>query len=205
MDIEGWLSLAAATYMAAVVPGQNVAVVAAATGRGGMRAGANAVAGVLCAKLVWVVCALGLTLSVRDMSEASGPALQVASGCFLVWYGSKTVRAVRFDCGDCHTAWGRRRDLYLADGFWVGLANPVTLVFFVALFPAFLPAGVQPTTVSVACPVAGVVVGATAVALIPYVVAGNVMRRAGFGAWIGYASGGAVVALGGVILSRSVI
>jgi threonine/homoserine/homoserine lactone efflux protein len=137
MSMEIWVALAAANFVASLAPGQNVAYLGAATVRVGLRGGLAAVAGILVAELLWSLLALSLALGARKVSPELFEALQLASAFVLVWLGVSILRD-SVAATDPAARRGRGRVGCVAQGVWVGLANPLALIFFLSLFPGFV-------------------------------------------------------------------
>jgi threonine/homoserine/homoserine lactone efflux protein len=122
--------LAAANLAASVAPGPNVALVVGASARGGARAGLAACAGVLVAETIWALCAL---LAIGGLAARIDPApLRQAGGATLIGLG---LWSLAQRPGGMVAAARPRLGALLGQGVLVGLANPVALVFFAAVFP----------------------------------------------------------------------
>ena len=138
------VSLATFTLAALVViffPGPDTLVVVRSVLRGGRPRGAATVAGVLTGLTVWVaVAALGLAAVLRA-SEVAYNVLRILGGCYLVWLGVQSLRAVRRESPPDDAA---RRGI-VGTGYFAGLVtnllNPKVGVFFVTFLPGFVPPG----------------------------------------------------------------
>jgi threonine/homoserine/homoserine lactone efflux protein len=85
---------------------------------------------------IWaLLSALGISALVAA-SEAAFVVLKVVGGATLVYLGARSL----FGEGQLAAAGPRRRTAFRA-GLATGLANPKLAVFFVALFPQFVPEG----------------------------------------------------------------
>ncbi|EAV41843.1 LysE family translocator [Roseibium aggregatum] len=136
MSTEIWFALAATNFAASIAPGQNVAFVSAATTRSGFLGGVASLAGILFAELVWVVLAILFAIGLLEVSPLFIHAMQLAGGCILAYFGFSILREMKFSKMEQAPAF--RFTHYAAKGAWIGLANPLALMFFVALFPGFL-------------------------------------------------------------------
>src|SRR4051812_38572872 len=86
--------------------------------------------------LTWaLLSALGISALVAA-SEAAFVALKLVGGATLIYLGAKSL----FGEGQIAHAGPRHRTAF-RDGLATGLANPKLAVFFVALFPQFVPEG----------------------------------------------------------------
>lgn len=195
MTPEIWITLAAANFIAYLAPGQNVALVGAATARAGLPGGLSAVGGVLVAELIWTAAALALTLTAREIDGRVMLSLQVASGLFLVWSGWKVLKTPpRLEVSTVAQTGGHIRLATL--GVWVGLANPLALVFFVSIFPGLVSASASqaPLDLLIFCGTAVVLSSLAAIA--PYLAVSQVLVRAGQGRRLNALSGGALLFVG---------
>ncbi|MGH9020408.1 MAG: LysE family translocator, partial [Acidimicrobiales bacterium] len=83
-----------------------------------------------------VVVALGLG-PLLTRSHAFSVTLQVAGGCYLLWLGVEALRHRHEHAAAMTKREGARpnRRRVVRQGFIVGVLNPKSLVFFVAVFP----------------------------------------------------------------------
>ncbi|MBN8293356.1 LysE family transporter [Rhodobacter sp. NTK016B] len=196
MTPETWITLAMANFVASVAPGQNVALVGASTARAGSAGGLLAVLGILLAELSWSILALFMALGARGVDPALMLALQLASGSVLIVSGLKVLRAVPAEAR--HAADGPCSAIRIvANGVWIGAANPMALVFFLSLFPGFVAAGAETVVLSDLVLFYGsAVVASAAAGLMPYLVVSNALVRFGLARLLGYASGAALLVVG---------
>lgn len=210
MTIELWFALVAANFAASVAPGQNVALVGGAALRSGLVGGLAAAAGVLVAELAWSVLALTLLLGARDVSPALFTSLQFVSVVALAGIGLCILResASGWDSGAADPSAARsgaacsHRRLVLR-GIWIGAANPLALVFFLSLLPGFVPDRTdlaEPATLSA---YVSAVMISTAAGLAPWLVASGMLARTGLGRYLQLFSGGALIAIAGLVLWRA--
>lgn len=203
MSIELWFTVAAANFAASLAPGQNVALVGSAALQAGTRGGAAAAAGILLAELAWSALALALLLGAREVSPGLFAAMQIASAMSLVWIGTCILREPAAASPVAARAGGRGIGRFALRGIWVGAANPLALVFFLSLLPGFVPdhgALANPSTV--AFYVSAVLVS-TAAGLAPWLLASGVLARTGLGCLFQRLSGGALIAIAGLVLWRT--
>ena len=199
MTLETWTALAAANLLASIAPGQNVALVGATTVRSGLRGGMLAIGGILVAELVWSCLALFLALGAREVSPTLFGALQAASGAFLLCFGAATLRARP----GRDEAEARRRCRPALDGVWIGLANPLALIFFLSLFPSFVAEDARATSPAVLLFYASAVLASSAAGLVPWLALSGALARAGLAARsLTILSGLALIGLGALVLLR---
>lgn len=205
MTPQIWIALAVANFVTAVAPGQNVALVSASTARIGGKAGCITVFAILIADLLWCLLAISLAVGARGISPNFLLGVQVVSGLLLVVFGLKMVKEASRKSAQslCHTK--RSSAKLLVHGFGIGFANPLTLVFFLSLFPAFLPVQSLAPDLGIVTFYGSAIVVSGAVALVPYILAGLALSKAGLTKALTLVSGGALASIGGIVLVQSVI
>ena len=123
------------TLVFVAVPGPSVAFATAQAIRHGPRAAYVAVAGDALGTMVHVtVAVVGLTALV-SMSEMVLPFLQVLGGIFVLWMAVSAFKNIGRPAG--YASMPSSRATFWA-GFFACVTNPKAIVFFVALFPAFM-------------------------------------------------------------------
>jgi threonine/homoserine/homoserine lactone efflux protein len=117
-----------------LTPGPGMALVVRNAAVGGAGAAARTTVGSSIGVGVWaVLSALGVSALVAA-SETAFVALKVAGVAVLVWFGVQALRGHRV-AGEG----AEPRDRAFSSGLLTALANPKLAVFFVALFPQFVP------------------------------------------------------------------
>jgi threonine/homoserine/homoserine lactone efflux protein len=120
-----------------MTPGPGMALVVRNAATGGTGAAVRTTLGSSIGVGVWaVLSALGISALVAA-SETAFVALKVAGVIVLVWLGVQALRGRK----TAVTERGEGRDPAYASGLLTALANPKLAVFFVALFPQFIPEG----------------------------------------------------------------
>ena len=199
--MDTWIALALANLVASAAPGQNVALVGSATARSGLPGGGCAIGGILLAEAVWSGVALALALGARKMGPNIFAALELGSGIVLLAFAVHTLRPLGLTAHGGPPRTGPAR--LTAEGFWIGLANPLALIFFVSLFPAFVSTtGPAPGPSQVGFYVSAIVLSSAA-ALAPYPVGSRLLARAGPSRVHGLVSGLSLLVLGAGILARA--
>lgn len=118
-----------------LTPGPATALVVRHAARGGTRAACRTVVGNAAGVAGWaLLSALGVAALVA-VSEAAFLTLKVAGVAVLAWLGIQALRGRRRQ----PTPASDRR--LLGEAFLTSATNPKLAVFFVALFPAFIPEG----------------------------------------------------------------
>ncbi len=201
MATEIWIALAATNFAASLAPGQNVALVSAVTMRSGFAGGIASLVGVLFAELVWAALALVFALGLLEMNPSLFHILQLCSGIALAYFGLAILREMNISYSENGAGYCFVR--CVTKGAWIGFANPLALVFFIALFPGFLLqiSDKPDTTIMATCIL--VILVSSAGGLIPWLVAAGLLsankRVAGF---VNFASGAALLTMGLVVFAR---
>lgn len=119
-----------------LTPGPGMALVVRNAAVGGTGAAARTTVGSSIGVGVWaVLSALGVSALVAA-SELAYIGLRIAGVAVLVWFGVQALRGSKAAAAERDPA---RRDF--ASGLLTALANPKLAVFFLALFPQFIPDG----------------------------------------------------------------
>lgn len=135
MDPVLFLAFLTTTLMFVAVPGPSVAFATAQALRSGPRAAYIAVAGDALGTMVHVAVAIGGLTVLIALSEQVLPVLQIVGGCFILFMAWQSFRHAVHPKGaaplrsDAGTFWA---------GFFACVTNPKAIVFFMALFPAFI-------------------------------------------------------------------
>lgn len=121
-----------------VAPGPNVLFVMTQSAWRGPRAGMFAAAGIETANSLYVLfSAIGLA----GLIAASGAAFEIikwVGAAYLAWLGFQAIRSSFSTREASPLAPGQASAKAFRDGMMVGLGNPKTILFFLALFPQFI-------------------------------------------------------------------
>lgn len=121
-----------------VAPGPNVLFVMTQSAWRGPRAGMFAAAGIETANSLYVLfSAIGLA----GLIAASGAAFEIikwAGAAYLAWLGFQAIRSSFRVSEAAVLSTGEASAKAYRDGMMVGLGNPKTILFFLALFPQFI-------------------------------------------------------------------
>ena len=121
-----------------IVPGPNVLFVMTQSAWRGPQVGLYAAAGIESANTLYVLCsAAGLA----SLIAASGTAFELikwAGAAYLAWLGFQAIRASFNSAAPAPISLGEASARAWRDGAMVGLGNPKTILFFLALFPQFI-------------------------------------------------------------------
>ena len=121
-----------------IVPGPNVLFVMTQSAWRGPQAGLYAAGGIESANTLYVLCsAAGLA----SLIAASGTAFELikwAGAAYLAWLGFQAIRTSFNSATPAPISLGEASARAWRDGAMVGLGNPKTILFFLALFPQFI-------------------------------------------------------------------
>lgn len=135
MDIALLIAFVTTTLLFVVVPGPSVAFATAQALRHGTRGACITVAGDALGTVVHIAIAASSLAVLIALSDFILPPLQIAGGLFILYMAYRGFRSAGngTDSGakasDNATFWA---------GFFACVSNPKAIVFFVALFPAFI-------------------------------------------------------------------
>lgn len=135
MDYLLFLAFLTTTLLFVATPGPSVAFASAQAVRHGPRAALIAVAGDALGTVVHIIVAVGSLTALMALSALVLPFLQIAGGIFILHMAYRSFRDehqpidTRPRATDKATFWA---------GFFACVTNPKAIVFFVALFPAFI-------------------------------------------------------------------
>jgi threonine/homoserine/homoserine lactone efflux protein len=89
--------------------------------------------------LVSVFVAVGLG-PVLQRSQLLYNAIQWAGGAYLIYLGYTAIAASKIDAQDMQKSSGSKPSFFTSvrNGFWVGVLNPKSVVFFAAILPQFI-------------------------------------------------------------------
>lgn len=142
MHLTQALTLAGVILLGAMAPGPDFLVVLRSVLSGGRRAGMACAAGIACGLLVWAAVT---SVGVAGLLAASAVAftiVKLAGAAYLVYLGIRALLAARRG-GYAETpepAKARSAGGAFAAGLLTNVLNPKVAVFFLALWPQFLPA-----------------------------------------------------------------
>jgi homoserine/homoserine lactone efflux protein len=125
-------------FAISIAPGPNVLFVMTQAAWRGPRAGLFAAAGVETANSLYVLLsAVGLA----SLIAASGAAFEIikwVGAAYLAWLGLQAIRSSFSTSEIAPLSAGEASARAYRDGLMVGLGNPKTILFFLALFPQFI-------------------------------------------------------------------
>jgi threonine/homoserine/homoserine lactone efflux protein len=129
-----------ATILIILAPGPSVLfTIARAIAWGRLAAIATVIGNASGMFLVSVFVAVGLG-PILQSSELLYNAIQWAGGGYLIYLGYAAIAASKVDAQDMRTSTGSKPRFLTSvrNGFWVGVLNPKSVVFFAAILPQFI-------------------------------------------------------------------
>ena len=161
MTVTQALALAGVILLAAMSPGPDFVIVLRSVLSGGRRTGMACGAGIASGVLVWaVVTSVGIA-GLLAASAVAFTVVKLAGAAYLVLLGIQSLLAARrggYEQAKEPQAERTRRSAFLAyrQGLLTNLFNPKVAVFFLALWPQFLPHDATVVDTSILAAVAAV-------------------------------------------------
>lgn len=129
-----------ATILIILAPGPSVLfTIARAIAWGRIAAIATVIGNAAGMFLVSVLVALGIG-PLLQRSEILYNGIQWAGGAYLIYLGYAAIAASKVDAADMQKTVGGKPSFFTSvrNGFWVGVLNPKSVVFFAAILPQFI-------------------------------------------------------------------
>lgn len=129
-----------ATILIILAPGPSVLfTIARAIAWGRLAAIATVIGNAVGMFLVSVLVALGIG-PLLQRSEILYNGIQWAGGTYLIYLGYAAIAASKVDAADMQKTVGGKPSFFTSvrNGFWVGVLNPKSVVFFAAILPQFI-------------------------------------------------------------------
>ena len=129
-----------ATILIILAPGPSVLfTIARAIAWGRVAAIATVIGNAAGMFLVSVLVALGIG-PLLQRSEILYNGIQWAGGAYLIYLGYASIAASKVDAADMQKTVGGKPSFFTSvrNGFWVGVLNPKSVVFFAAILPQFI-------------------------------------------------------------------
>lgn len=135
MDVALLLAFLTTTLFFVAAPGPSVAFATAQALRHGTRGACITVAGDALGTIVHISIAASSLTILLNLSALVLPVLQIGGGIFLLYMAYQSVMSARR--GKSGSSRASAKATFWA-GFFACVANPKAILFFVALFPAFI-------------------------------------------------------------------
>jgi threonine/homoserine/homoserine lactone efflux protein len=139
MSLGLYSAFAVAVAILMLIPGPNVALIAANSVAYGARFGLMTVAGTSAAMVLQLaLTGLGMTAVMGELARAF-EILRWLGVAYLIWLSVAALRAPATDLTKTRPQ-AREKSAIFGRGFLVSLTNPKTLLFYAAFFPQFIDA-----------------------------------------------------------------
>lgn len=139
MSPETWLALVALFFVGGLTPGPAVMLVMSSSFRYGFRPAMMAAAGVASANVLWLALAATGAAALAASFPNAFVALKLIGLAVIIWLGLSIMRAPPAPVGDTVEVPPKAK-LY-AKGLTLQLSNPMALVTFAGILPAFFDTG----------------------------------------------------------------
>ncbi len=136
--VSDFPAFCAAVLLFLALPGPGTFALINSTAKGGYRAGAGAVLGVMVADQVLLWAAVAGVAALLAANPAIFKLVQYGGAAYLAWIGFKLLFAREGDASPIHI----EPHHYARQAFFITLLNPKAIVFYMAFFPLFI----NPTT-----------------------------------------------------------
>jgi threonine/homoserine/homoserine lactone efflux protein len=207
VTFEAFFAFAFLNFAYSLAPGPNAALIVGTSARGGTKAGLGVILGILIAEIIWALVAIAVVVGLLDLMHFRPDTLKTLGACALVLIGTMMLIArapqpvpasgVSPDAPD--PVLGALSQTVMKGGF-VGLTNPLALVFFISIAPSFLKP--SQITQSTAIIFAAAAVFSCAAAHLPYLGAAR-LSRSRFGHLVERGCGVALCCLGATAVANS--
>lgn len=163
MHVTQALALAGVILLAAMSPGPDFVIILRSVLAGGRRAGMACAAGIASGVLAWAVVTSAGIAGLLAASAVAFTVVKLVGAAYLVLLGVQALLAARrggYEQADEPVAEQTRRSALVAyrQGLLTNLFNPKVTVFFLALWPQFLPHDATIADTAVITAVAGLTV-----------------------------------------------
>jgi len=136
LTIEGFIGLFTTMFVVAVIPGPAVFAISSSSMSGGLRRGLNMILGLLLADFVFILLVVS---GLAFVAQTLGPLFIITKYCcaaYLIWLGVSLFLSSGKQNTTSNKTINAGSDMLA--GFLLTISNPKAIVFYVALFPAFI-------------------------------------------------------------------
>lgn len=159
MTLETWIAFALMNFAYSVTPGPNAAILLSSSARDGLKGGVAALGCILLAEVFWTGLAILIVCGVLDMDAVFPGLLNTVGASALVLLGANMLGlSIRLRKAAAQ-AKPRPAPSGAKAALFIGMTNPLTMVFFVSVAPSFLDANAVTPAAALAFVSAAVVSG----------------------------------------------
>ena len=138
MGIQDLWTFLVAVLVFLTLPGPGTFTLLTATGRGGVRGGYTALAGLLVGDQILMWLALAGVAALLKANPTVFHAVQYLGAAYLVWVGISLLRTPKADGGDLPGSVRLAPGHYFRQAILVSLLNPKAILFYMAFLPLFI-------------------------------------------------------------------
>ena len=138
MGIQDLWTFLAAVLVFLALPGPGTFTLLTATGRGGVRGGYTALAGLLVGDQILMWLALAGVAALLKANPTVFHAVQYLGAVYLLWVGVGLLRTPRRDGTGAADALRLSSGRYFRQAILVSLLNPKAILFYMAFLPLFI-------------------------------------------------------------------
>ncbi|MDK1286878.1 LysE family translocator [Pseudoalteromonas umbrosa] len=136
MTIESYLALFSAMFIVGIIPGPAVFAITTASMTGGFQRGAAMTLGLILADYFFILLAVSGLAFIAESMGSTFAIIKYLCAAYLIWMGIKLFRAA--PSIDMQTPPATKHHIDILAGFLLTMSNPKAIIFYVALFPAFV-------------------------------------------------------------------
>ena len=136
MTIENYIALFITMFVVGIVPGPAVFAIATTAATDGFKRGAYMTASLLLADYVFIILTLSGLSYVAELLGEAFVLIKYACAAYLLWIGLSLILAKPTIAAE--KAPEKSKHTVVLAGFLLTLNNPKAIMFYVALFPAFV-------------------------------------------------------------------
>ena len=136
MTIENYIALFITMFVVAAIPGPAVFTIVSASITDGFKRGAYMTAGLILADYVFILLAISGLAYVAEILGNAFVVIKYLCAAYLVWIGLSLFLSRPSTAASEQSAQNHHSAIII--GFLLTLSNPKAIMFYVALFPAFV-------------------------------------------------------------------
>ncbi|QBG36488.1 LysE family translocator [Litorilituus sediminis] len=136
MTFEHYIALFITMFVVAIVPGPAFLAIASASATEGFKRGIYMTSGLLLADYVFIILALSGLSYVAELLGEAFVLIKYLCAAYLLWIGLSLILAKATNTTE--QAPEKSKHTAILAGFLLTLSNPKAIIFYVALFPAFV-------------------------------------------------------------------
>lgn len=136
VTIESYIALFSAMFIVGIIPGPAVFAITTASITGGFRRGAAMTLGLIIADYFFILLAVFGLAFIADAMGGAFTIIKYICAAYLIWMGIKLFMSK--PVVNMQKAPSSKHHIDVLAGFLLTMSNPKAIIFYVALFPAFV-------------------------------------------------------------------